>query len=154
MFRSQRFPVFREHYFHIKRTLDRKRIEKALKSFEGLHDFAAFAKASGKAVESFSRGTKRRVLSAKLKVSKHPGMAEARIFEFRFRAEGFLQHMVRNMVGTLVEIGLGESISIPNLYKSRRRADAGRAAPAAPLVLVKTKVAPGLCCRLASAPKA
>jgi len=55
----------------------------------------------------------------------------------RFRANAFLYHMVRNMVGTLVDVGAGR-MTVPaaaDLLESRDRSRAGPAAPAAGLTL-------------------
>ena len=46
-------------------------------------------------------------------------------------ATAFVKHMVRNLVGTLVEVGLGRraAASMPALLASRDRTQAGRTAP-------------------------
>lgn len=56
---------------------------------------------------------------------------------FTLEATAFLKHMVRNIVGTLVEVGLGrrEAGSLPGLVASRDRTKAGRTAPAEGLCL-------------------
>ena len=57
---------------------------------------------------------------------------------FEVRGNGFLQHMVRIMVGTLLEVGRGERAvdSIPLLFGAQR-ADAGPAVPSCGLCLVE-----------------
>ena len=57
---------------------------------------------------------------------------------FTVTGNGFLHHMVRIMVGTLVEIGLGErkAESISALYGGKR-ADAGVTMPACGLCLME-----------------
>lgn len=54
-----------------------------------------------------------------------------------FTANGFLYKMVRNMVGTLLEIGSGKRPSgdVSRILKSKDRKQAGQAAPAHPLFL-------------------
>ena len=54
-------------------------------------------------------------------------------------ADGFLRHMVRNVVGTLVEVGLGKMSpeEISGVLKSGDRSKAGAKAPAHGLFLVK-----------------
>ena len=61
-----------------------------------------------------------------------------RIIAFEFTGTGFLRHMVRNAVGTLVEIGLGkrEPSWMAAVLASGDRAQAGPTAPAAGLFLV------------------
>jgi tRNA pseudouridine38-40 synthase len=53
--------------------------------------------------------------------------------------DGFLRHMVRNVAGTLIEVGLGRRApgSLPALLEARERALAGPTAPAQGLVLVR-----------------
>jgi tRNA pseudouridine38-40 synthase len=52
---------------------------------------------------------------------------------------GFLKHMVRNIAGTVAEVGRGQRRAgdMRALLEGRRRADAGRTAPAAGLFLVR-----------------
>jgi len=60
-------------------------------------------------------------------------------FKLRFKADGFLRHMVRNMVGTLIRVG-SRRISIEELEEvihSRDRSQAGEMAPAQGLFLRK-----------------
>jgi tRNA pseudouridine38-40 synthase len=57
----------------------------------------------------------------------------------RFKANGFLRHMVRNMVGTLIQVGVGK-VSLQDfeeIIQSRDRSMAGEMAPAQGLFLRK-----------------
>ena len=58
---------------------------------------------------------------------------------YEVTADGFLRHMVRSIVGTLVEIGRGAHPPewIDDVLASRDRARAGPTAPAAGLFLVR-----------------
>ena len=49
---------------------------------------------------------------------------------FEFSARSFLHHQVRNMVGTLVEIGIGKPYDIDKILKAKNRSAAGPTAPA------------------------
>ena len=62
-----------------------------------------------------------------------------RRFTYEVTADGFLRHMVRAIVGTLVEIGRGwrPADSMAELLAGRARADAGATAPAHGLFLVR-----------------
>lgn len=56
-------------------------------------------------------------------------------------ADGFLYHMVRIIVGTLLEIGMGkrEIASVAEVFASRRRETAGETAPAKGLCLKEVR---------------
>ena len=55
---------------------------------------------------------------------------------FEFSARSFLHHQVRNMVGTLVEIGIGKSYDIDKILKAKNRSAAGPTAPAEGLYFI------------------
>lgn len=56
---------------------------------------------------------------------------------FEFSARSFLHHQVRNMVGTLIDIGLGKSYDINEIFAAKNRSAAGVNAPASGLYFVK-----------------
>ena len=56
---------------------------------------------------------------------------------FEFAARSFLHHQVRNMVGTLVDIGSGKSYDIDEIFAKQERGAAGVNAPACGLYFVK-----------------
>lgn len=66
---------------------------------------------------------------------------EGEEIRFSLTADGFLQHMVRILVGTLLEIGMGKRAadSIPALFAARERALAGETAPAKGLCLMEVR---------------
>ena len=55
---------------------------------------------------------------------------------FEFSARSFLHHQVRNMVGTLVEIGMGKPYDIDKIFDAKDRSTAGITAPASGLYFV------------------
>ena len=55
---------------------------------------------------------------------------------FEFSARSFLHHQVRNMVGTLVEIGLGKPYDIDEIFAACNRSAAGPTAPASGLYFI------------------
>ena len=55
---------------------------------------------------------------------------------FTFSARSFLHHMVRNIVGTLIEIGLGKPYDIDNILAAKNRSAAGPTAPASGLYFI------------------
>lgn len=56
---------------------------------------------------------------------------------FEFSARSFLHHMVRNIVGTLIEIGLGKPYDIDMILDARNRSAAGPTAPASGLYFIR-----------------
>jgi tRNA pseudouridine38-40 synthase len=71
--------------------------------------------------------------------SRRPGPAQADLLIFRISGNGFLHHMVRNIVGTLVEIGRGSlaAADLTRILDARDRTAAGPTAPARGLYLVE-----------------
>ena len=55
---------------------------------------------------------------------------------FELSARSFLHHMVRNIVGTLVEIGAGKSYDIDEILRAKNRSAAGPTAPASGLYFI------------------
>ena len=65
------------------------------------------------------------------------------VIVFEFSARSFLHHMVRNMVGTLVEIGLGKPYDIDQIFSAKNRSAAGPTAPASGLYFIQADYATG-----------
>ena len=67
---------------------------------------------------------------------RHQGEA-GELLVYRVRGNGFLHHMVRNLVGTMVDVGRGrlKAEDIPGILAARARAAAGPTAPAQGLFL-------------------
>jgi tRNA pseudouridine38-40 synthase len=151
-------PFLSRFVWHYPYPLDVERMAQAAKLFTGEHDFTSFAAVEGIAGgESLSNGGDEQdaVAQAILPV---PRLTETtmvrRIFTSRiFRrprtamliyevtGNGFLHHMVRSMVGTLVEVGRGtlEPNGIIRILHARDRAMAGPTAPAQGLCLVRVE---------------
>lgn len=108
-------------------ALDIKKMEKAAQIFVGQHDFTSFrtvhcqSKSPIKTLDSFQ------VIQQK------------DMIEFWVEAPSFLHHQVRNMVGTLVEVGKGrwEPSEIQKILKAKDRSTAGPTAPPQGLYFVK-----------------
>jgi tRNA pseudouridine38-40 synthase len=95
--------------------------------FTGEHDFSAFAAADGR--DPFGRSKVRTIFSSVLE--RAPGR-----LTYRVRGSGFLKHMVRNLVGTLIEAGRG------NLDAEAFPTRSGPTAPAKGLFLVSVEYPP------------
>lgn len=102
-------------------------MQKAATLVRGEHDFRAFA-ASSATVRDFRRS-----------VFLADWQARGRQLTFRIEANGFLHHMVRNIVGTLLQVGRGEREpeEIGDILLSGDRRNAGPTAPPHGLYLVK-----------------
>ena len=120
----------RRFVWHIHRSLERAAMAECLESIVGLHDFSAFM-AAGSSVTS----TERHVYQAALEVPDPHHLV------CYFEANGFLRHMVRNLVGTLVEVGKGKLTpgGFLDILASRDRRRAGMTAPAHGLYLVSVR---------------
>ncbi len=123
-------PFWRRHAWHVPSQLDLAAMDEAARVLEGEHDFASFRAADAEPV----RSTVRRVLESSLRV-------DGRLLVYRVEATAFLKHMVRNVVGTLVEVGRGERVAgtFRELLAVRDRTRAGATAPAHGLVLVDVR---------------
>jgi tRNA pseudouridine38-40 synthase len=119
--------IGRQYVWQIRRPLDIHAMVKASQIFVGIHDFKAF-EGSG----SPRAHTVRNVTIARLSVGD-----EGKI-TFDIEANGFLRFMVRNIVGTLVDVGMGKFSpeDIPEIFQSRDRSRASATAPAQGLFLI------------------
>lgn len=104
-------------------------MRRAASALVGEHDFSAFC-ARGAAPGSRVR----RVLEVGIR-------RRGEEIVFRVEGSGFLRHQVRNLVGTLVEVGLGRrpAASLEALLRGRDRRGAGPTAPASGLCLVRVR---------------
>jgi tRNA pseudouridine38-40 synthase len=99
------------------RPVDFGALEAAAALLTGAHDFRAFTRA-GTQHDTF----RREVLDARWERS-------ADRLDFTIAADGFLRHMVRTLVGTMLESGPGTPNRIAALLRSRPRSEAGLTAP-------------------------
>ena len=101
-------------------------MNEAARAVLGRHDFSSFVSAGGQA-ESHER---------QVRVARFDRPAEGRLV-FTIEADGFLYRMVRNLVGTLVEVGRGRRRAgeTAALLAERDRRLAGPTAPARGLFL-------------------
>ena len=106
---------------------------------EGRHDFAAFQAAGGAAKASTVRSISQLRIAAERPQDWRRASGDGEIIGIEVRGDGFLRHMVRAIVGTLVEVGHGrcEAGSVTDVLASRSRARAGPTAPARGLFLVR-----------------
>ena len=126
--RNQRLrPVLgRQYFWFVRFPLNVERMREASSYLLGEHDFSCFC-ATGCDIQDRVRTLTRMDIEAGT-----DGM-----LEFTVESGGFLRHMVRNIVGTLVDVGRGKLAprDVPEIIASRDRTKAGVAAPACGLFL-------------------
>jgi tRNA pseudouridine38-40 synthase len=136
-------PFFRHVVWHVPQSLDINRMASAVAPLIGEHDFAAF---QGRGADVMT--TVRTVLAAEvveMNIDADQPVAlspiefdrDGRLIRFEITGTGFLRHMVRTIVGTLVDIGRGnmEVEEMRAILESKDRARTGRTAPAQGLML-------------------
>lgn len=125
---ASRSPLRADRFAWIRESLDLDRMRAAAEVFVGRHDFASMC-AAGSDVKT----TVRTVLALELR-----GASQDEIV-LDVTGEGFLRHMVRNLAGTLIEIGRGrwDVAEAAVILASRDRGRAGPTAPAQGLALVR-----------------
>lgn len=120
-------PFMRKYSMHIEKKLNVDNVKKAAQYFIGEHDFTAFSNAKSK-----KKTTVRKIYS--INIEEKDGFIKIRV-----RGNGFLYNMVRKIVGTLIEVGLGEKNSddVPAILNSKERNQTGRIADPGGLYLEK-----------------
>ena len=122
--------IGRQYAWHIRRPLDVQAMRRALPYIIGEHDFTSF-----EGTGSPRNTAVRHVMRAEIQEAP-----DNRVF-LDITANGFLKHMVRNLVGTLVEIGLGKYTpeDMGQILEARNRSRAGATAPPQGLFLVNVE---------------
>lgn len=112
-------PFLRNYAWNNPKALDTAAIHDAMGNIVGTHDFSAFRAAGGPPVNPV-----RTILAASCRQQEN-------IIEFSFRGTGFLYHMVRNLVGTLIDVGRGKlsSAGFTQILAAGDRSQAGVTAP-------------------------
>ena len=134
-------PFIRHVVWHVAGGLDLAAMIRAAAILEGEHDFAAFQAAGSNVATSVRRLTRSELREWDLDAGQPlmPGATApgARLLCYEVSGTGFLRHMVRAIVGTLVDIGRGRwpADDMAGILSSRDRARAGRTAPPQGLML-------------------
>jgi tRNA pseudouridine38-40 synthase len=124
-------PFSRKYCLHFPHKLNFDSLQKAALLLEGTHDFTSFA-------NNHLCGSAAVCPIKTIKKISIEHLEEGQL-RFEFEADGFLYKMIRNMMGTLLEIAKGkrEVESIKEILAAKDRKKAGQAAPALGLFLVK-----------------
>lgn len=140
-------PFLARYVYSYPWPLDFGELERAAAPFVGTHDFLSFAATdpdvaartlSADLVEgddtATSPGAVRTIYSSRWERRQ---IEDGALLVYRVRGNGFLHHMVRNLVGTMLDVGRGyrRAEEIPGMIAARARAAAGPTAPGRGLFL-------------------
>ena len=120
-------PVLARNQWHRAGTLDIQKMQQAAQRLVGKKDFKSFASAADQRESSV-----RTITLCQVEL-------EGDVIKISVAADGFLYNMVRNIVGTLVEVGRGrwEPDRIDTILEAKDRNAAGPIAPACGLCLIE-----------------
>ena len=118
--RRARAGLYRKYCWHVHNPLDLDVMVEAASYLQGRHDFSSFC-----AANSDTEGTEREVLDTCLQ------RLEGDFVHFTIEATGFLKYMVRNIIGTLVHVGIGKltPADFKAILEAKNRTLAGPTAP-------------------------
>jgi tRNA pseudouridine38-40 synthase len=142
-------PFLARYVYSYPWPLDFKALQEGARLFLGTHDFLSFAATDPDAAarsgpnptagaldddEPGPPGAIRTIFGSSW---EQRALEDGVLFIYRVRGSGFLHHMVRNLVGTMLDVGRGYrgAAEIPFMLAARSRAAAGPTAPAGGLFL-------------------
>jgi tRNA pseudouridine38-40 synthase len=125
-------PFLARYVWHYPYPLKEDAMISAAPLIEGEHDFTSFAAVDLERGLNPARSNLRSVFSSQWRRDDDE-------LVYEIRGNGFLHHMVRNLVGTFILVGKGtlKPTNIPAILKARNRSAAGATAPASGLYLVQ-----------------
>ena len=134
-------PFLARYVYAFPWSLDRDALHRAARHFIGEHDFLSFA-ASDPDEAARAKGSHEDDLPTAIRTIYQSWWEEKSVdagllLVYRVRGNGFLHHMVRNLVGTMLDVGRGyrRADEVPEMIAARARAAAGPTAPARGLFL-------------------
>lgn len=127
--RSAPSPFYLHRAWHVHDPLNLSAMREAVRCLEGEHDFSSFRAAGCDAAHPV-----RKIYRAEIE-------QRGDLLILTIEATAFLRHMVRNIIGTLVEVGRGVRTpeGFAELLEARDRTKAGPTAPACGLFLIQVK---------------
>lgn len=122
-------PFTRKHSLHVQEHLNLEAMRKAAQYFVGKYDFTAYTTAKSK-----KKSNVREITEIEILKSGHE-------IDIRVVGNGFLHNMARKIVGTILEVGLGnmKATAVPGIINDKDRAKTGSMAPARGLYLYNVK---------------
>ncbi len=128
-------PFLARYVWHYPYPLDEEAMAQAAGLVVGEHDFTSFA-----AVDP-ERGKDDQPASNVRRIFSSAWQRTGEEFVYEVRGNGFLHHMVRNLVGTFILVGKGtlQADDVKRILQARNRSAAGATAPASGLYLVNVE---------------
>lgn len=128
-------PFLARYVYHHPYPLDESRMVEAASLVEGEHDFTSFA-----AVDPESRKERLEINNVRT-IFQSRWQRQSEELIYTVRGNGFLHHMVRNLVGTFLMVGKGSLTvaDVRRILESRDRSAAAATAPASGLFLVSVE---------------
>jgi tRNA pseudouridine38-40 synthase len=129
-------PFLWRYVWHHPHPLDRRLMAEAAGAVVGEHDFTSFAAAGPGGENDLEPSMIRTIFSSRILWRERTSM-----LAYDVRGSGFLHHMVRNLAGTLAEVGRGrlQPDDITRILRARDRSTAGPTAPAQGLCLMRVE---------------
>ena len=117
--------------FHVPYRLNLRKMKEGAKLLIGRHDFRSFCGANGLNRKIKDQDTIRRIFRLDV-------LAKGSLIRLRMEADGFLNHMVRNIVGTLIDLGRGRIglAELKAILEKKDRRAAGQTVSSSGLTLV------------------
>ncbi len=116
-------PLERNYIYQYNKKLDVVAMERALKYLEGEHNFKSFSPSDNTNEDNYVRTISQTTLTRDF---KNPNL-----ITITFLGSGFLRHMIRTMIGTLIQVGEGKKNpeDIIEIIKKEDRKAAGFTCP-------------------------
>ena len=134
-------PFVARYVWHYPYPLDEAEMMAAAEAVMGEHDFTSFAAVDPERVERMKPNGEEDPPTNVREIFSSAWKREGEEFIYMVRGNGFLHHMVRNLVGTFVLVGK-KSVSregLARILEARERSAAGPTAPASGLCLVSVE---------------
>jgi tRNA pseudouridine38-40 synthase len=127
--RPERCAIGRHYCLHVPRPLNLEAMEEAASHLAGEHDFSSFRSSSCSSPNPIRR------------IERADFEREGNLIHFFIEGNGFLHHMVRSIVGTLIEVGKGRLTpsSFERILAARDRRLAGKTANSQGLCLMEVR---------------
>jgi tRNA pseudouridine38-40 synthase len=137
---SCRSPLIAGRVFHIPYVLSVAKMRQAAKAFLGKHDFSSFTSPSIiKKRVTVTKSDCHRVPCCVRTIKRFQIKRQGHLILMHVEADGFLYHMIRNMAGTLLEVGRGKRNpeDVAAILRAKDRRLAGMTAPSEGLTLIR-----------------